>query len=290
MQQPPNDPDWQGQQPNTHYQPWQPQDYSQPTQQHPTPQQPFSQPQWNQQHPQGPKPPGQFQPPPPLPHTRFMAWLRRPSRSRILVLGFLLPLCIIMCCVATGISALSGSQHHSQTAVQATATDTPTSAPALIATDTPTATPVPTATPTPVPTATDTPSPTPTPTVSPAQVEELYKGLTKNTTVDNLDKDGNADKGKDVHFTCKILKFVKDDSGNTAGANVESPDSDSSSVIQIAFPSGTDITKLNEGDILEVWGTDGGVFSGQNAFGGDVQEVGVGALYMTDTTTGYQTS
>ncbi len=39
-----------------------------------------------------------------------------------------------------------------------------------------------------------------------------------------------------------------------------------------------------------VWGTDQGVFSGKNAFGGDVQEVGVAALYMTDTTTGYQTS
>ena len=33
-----------------------------------------------------------------------------------------------------------------------------------------------------------------------------------------------------------------------------------------------------------------GVFSGKNAFGGDVQEVGVAALYMTDTTTGSQTS
>jgi len=58
-----------------------------------------------------------------------------------------------MCCVATGVSALSGSQHNSQTAAQATPTDTPTSAPALIATDTPTDTPVPTATSTPVPTS-----------------------------------------------------------------------------------------------------------------------------------------
>ena len=41
--------------------------------------------------------------------------------------------------------------------------------------------------------------------------------------------------------------------------------------------------------ILEVWGTDGGVFSGQNAFGGTVQEVGIAAQYMTDKTTNYQT-
>jgi cytoskeletal protein RodZ len=135
------------------------------------------------------------------------------------------------------------------------------------------------------PTATDTPAPT----QSSAQTESAYKKSTTSTTVDNLDKNGNADKGKDVHFKCKILKFVKDDSGNTAGANVESSDTFSASVIQIGFPSGTDITRLNEGDTVEVWGTDAGVFSGQNAFGGTVQEVEIVALYMTDKTTNYQT-
>jgi len=137
---------------------------------------------------------------------------------------------------------------------------------------------------------TDTPTDTPVPTLSPTQVEKVYKASTTSITVDNLDKEGNNDKGKDVHFTCKILKFVKDNSGNTAGANVEAPDSYSTSIIQIAFPSGTDVTKLNEGDILEVWGTDQGVFSGQNAFGGTVQEVGIAAQYMIDKTTNYQTS
>lgn len=137
------------------------------------------------------------------------------------------------------------------------------------------------------PTATDIP--TSIPTQSSAQTESAYKNSTKSTTVDNLDKNGNADNGKDVHFKCKILKFVKDDSGNTAGANVESPDTYSASVIQVVFPSGTDITRLNEGDLVEVWGTDAGVFSGQNAFGGTVQEVGIVALYMTDKTTNYQT-
>src|SRR6266566_3852659 len=132
--QPPNDPGWQGR-PNY---PQQLPFYNQPTGAY--------------------QQPGQFQPPPlpPLPHTRFMAWLRKPSRSRILVLGFLLPFCIIMCCVATGVSALSGSQHNSQTAGQATPTDTPTSASVLIATDTP----VPTATSTTVPTSQPTAKPT----------------------------------------------------------------------------------------------------------------------------------
>src|SRR2546421_530111 len=149
-----------------------------------------------------------------------------------------------------------------------------------IPTEAPTATPVPTDTP--------RPTDTPVPTQSPAQVEKAYKALTTSTTVTNLDKDGNGDKGKDVRFTCKISNFVKDDSGNTAGANVDAPDY-SSGVVQISFPDGTDLRKLNEGDILTVWGNDGGVFSGQNAFGGTVQEVGVATLYLDDQTTNYQT-
>lgn len=144
------------------------------------------------------------------------------------------------------------------------------------------------ATPTEVPTDTPAPTDTPIPTQSPAQVEKAYKASTAATTVTNLDKDGNSDKGKDIRFTCKILKFVKDDSGNTAGANVDDPDY-SPGVVQISFPDGTDLSKLNEGDILMVWGNDGGVFSGKNAFGGDVQEVGVETLYLIDQTTGYQT-
>jgi hypothetical protein len=140
----------------------------------------------------------------------------------------------------------------------------------------------------PTPTDTPTPTPFPTPTVSPAQLEALYKTITKPTTVTNLDKDGTADKGKDVHFTCTILSFVKDSTGATVGANVSDPGSSSSSVIQIVFPTGTDITQLNEGDALEVWGTDEGVFSGTNDFGATIQEVGVGALYLTDQTTNYQ--
>lgn len=133
--------------------------------------------------------------------------------------------------------------------------------------------------------STNTTSATPVPTIS----EDEYKAATASTTVENLDKDGNQDKGQIVNFTCKILNFVRDSNGNTAGANVEASDSLSMSVIQIGFPSSTDLTQLNQGDILEVWGTDEGVFSGKNAFGAIVQEVVVTARYMTDTTTNYQT-
>ena len=133
---------------------------------------------------------------------------------------------------------------------------------------------------------TPTAAPTQAPTVSSAQLEATYKASTTDTTVANLDKDGAADQGKDVHFTAAILNFVKDSSGTTAGANVDDPNT--SGVVQIAFPTGTDLSQLNTGDTLEIWGLDGGTASGTNAFGATIQEVVVSALYLTDKTTGYQ--
>ena len=103
---------------------------------------------------------------PPLPHTRLLAWVRRPSRSRLIVLGILLPFCILTCCIATGVSALSGSQHtQTSTSQQTTPTDTPTQDTSLLAI-TPTDTPADYPTDTPIPT--DTPQPTATPTPKPA--------------------------------------------------------------------------------------------------------------------------
>lgn len=110
-----------------------------------------------------------------------------------------------------------------------------------------------------------------------------------DTTIATLDKDGNADQGKYVHFTCTIANFVKDSNGNTAGANVNDPYS-SSGVVQIVFPTNTDLSQLNTGDTLQVWGTDEGTQSGQNAFGATIQEVVVSANNMNDMTTDYQTN
>jgi len=129
------------------------------------------------------------------------------------------------------------------------------------------------------------PTQVPKPTQAPAQAEQAYKAGATDTTVAGLDKDGNNGKGNIVHFTARILGFVKDNSGNTAGANVDDPNT--LGVIQVEFPAGTDISQLNTGDTLEVWGEDGGTASGTNAFGATIQEVFVSGMYMTDKTTGY---
>lgn len=281
QQTPPNQQQW-GQQPTPpNQEPWGQQPI--PPNQQPTPPdpQPWGQQQWGQQsvpsNPQqwGQQPansgwqqptfnPGQFQPLQPPP---------KKKRNRLWIILSIIGGILIFSCVLSGIignlgskSTNTGSATSSQTA---TPTDTSTTVvQAVQPTDTPTATP------------------TPVPTKTNAQIEAAYKASTINTTVAKLDKDGTADQGKDVHFTSMILNFVKDSTGTTAGANVSTQDY--SSVIQVAFTAGTDITRLNKGDILEVWGTDQGVFSGTNAFGATIQEVGITANYMYDHTTNYQ--
>src|SRR6266568_9010159 len=163
MSQPPNNSNWQRLPPNN-----QPGFYNQPTSQY--------------------RQPGPNQQVPPLPHTRLLAWVRRPSRSRLIVLGFLLPFCILSCCIATGVSALSGSQHtQTPTSQLVTPTDTPTQDTSLLAltpTDTPTDTPIPTDTPTPTPTPIATPTPKPavivTPTPRPQPTATHCVGVNNN--------------------------------------------------------------------------------------------------------------
>ena len=123
---------------------------------------------------------------------------------------------------------------------------------------------------------------------STALSEPDYKATAIDTNVEDIDKVSNQIKGADVHFTATILNFVKDSNGNTAGANVD--DGITSGIIQVIFPSGTDLSQINTGDTIEVWGVDEGSFSGTNGFGATVQEVAVSAVYMTDQTTTYQTA
>jgi hypothetical protein len=138
---------------------------------------------------------------------------------------------------------------------------------------------------TPTPKPTPTPKLIPTPTEDPAQTEEAYKQSTTFTTVAAIDKNGSDEAGKNVNFNATIVNFVKDDSGKTAGANVTDGNG---TTIQIAFAPTTDITQLNAGDMIEVWGVSQGVSSGQNAFGATIQEAVVFEMFITDKTNGYQ--
>jgi cytoskeletal protein RodZ len=185
---------------------------------------------------------------------------------------------VLLACIISNLTSNS-SNASSSTANQQASTSTQVSQstqPTTVPTKQPTATP------------TQAPTATPVPTETQAQQEINYKNSTTSTTVTNLDKDGSSDQGKDVHFTGAILNFIKNPSGNTEGANVDEQGYSSSSVIQILFTPDTNLSSLNQGDIIEIWGQDLGVFSETNAFGGSIQEVVIQAQYMNDQTTGYQ--
>lgn len=201
---------------------------------------------------------------------QLQQYLKRKRRRNFIVATVLLAAVVL--CIA--VAATNSAMQPSSDAV-------PTSMPG----DTPT--PAQTAQPTAQPTSKPTPVPTAQPTETLAQQEAAYKAGTTNSTVDDLDKQGNAEQGQDVHFTGRILNFVKDSSGTTAGANVDDPTSATSSVVQIVLPPGADLAQLNQRDTIEVWGTDEGAVSGTNAFGATIQEVQITAKYMTDQTTDY---
>src|SRR6266581_4179197 len=230
-----------------------------PPQQPPFQPQQYPQQQWYQQPPKEPKRKW---------YQRLFAWCRRhPIATAVIIIVFVL-------------IGIIGNATSPQTSTDTPPVQTTQSAHDVTAMAQDNQTLTPTQQPTIAPTQ------KPVPTVSAAELEAVYKASTTDTTIATLDKDGNADQGKDVHFTCTILNFVKDSNGNTAGANIDDPNT--SGVVQIAFPANTDLSRLNTGDILEVWGTDAGTASGQNAFGATIQEVVVSANYMTDKTTNYQ--
>jgi hypothetical protein len=224
------------------------------------------------QPPQYPSQPEQYQQPPSYPQPQYIPPVQPPPKKKPVSFGKFLAigcggLVALIVLIAVIVAAAGAANSNPNTASQATQGAQATQAPTQPQ-DTPTAVP------------------TQAPTVSPALLEATYKASTTDITVIALDKDGNADNGKDVHFTATISNFVKDSSGNTVGANVT--DASVSSFIQIGFPTGTDISRLNAGDTVEVWGLDGGTASGTNAFGATIQEVVVAAEYMTDQATGYQ--
>ncbi len=210
--------------------------------------------------------------PPPTPPKK-KAWYKRPW-GIVLIVFLSLGVCGG---ISSTFSSANGAKNTATDSVAQAATTVPTT---VVHTTQPSA--VPTHKPKPKPTA------TPAPTQSLTQIEASYKAKTTDTTVGDIDKQGDAYKGNHVHFTCKILNFVKDDSGTTAGANVDDPNDSTTSVVQITLPIGADLSQLNQGDSVEVWGDDGGTVSGTNAFGATIQEVVVVSLYMTDQTTGYQ--
>src|SRR5450755_2511359 len=186
------------------------------------PQQPMQEQSPFQQYPQQPPPGFQFPPPGSYGPPQQPPPKRKSRKGLWIALAAFLVVAVVACSLTS--MAASGTTASTQAPQTAPATQPASKA-----------------------TAKPKPTPKPTPTLTPAQIEAGYKLITTDTTVTGLDKDGNAGQGKDVHFTCSISGFVKDSSGNTAGANVTDVNA-SGSVIQVAFTPGTDVTQMNEND------------------------------------------
>jgi hypothetical protein len=92
--------------------------------------------------------------------------------------------------------------------------------------------------------------------------------------------------GTSVTFQATIVNFLQDSSGDTTAMNVSDPN-DVTSELYVQLSLYADVTQMNKGDTITIWGDGQGTVSGKNAFGGTITEAAVTEVYLTDTTTGY---
>ena len=142
-----------------------------------------------------------------------------------------------------------------------------------------------------VATVTPQPKSTPVPTItpSPKPVPKDANGFPMDAeavTVENLDKAPSQYDGKKITFTCSVIGFAKDDSGNATAVNC-SDLNDFTSVVQVDT-SLFDMTKINKDDTVRFYGLGTGSATGKNAYGGDISESLVMAAYINDLTSGYK--
>ena len=172
-----------------------------------------------------------------------------------------------------------------------TATATPTPKPTATATPTPkptataTPTPKPPATATPTAKATATPKPKATPTPQATIVADYEASCTAATVSQQVNSPGSYD-GTSVTFQATIVNFLQDSSGDTTAMNVSDPN-DITSLMYIQLSDYADVTQMNKGDTVTIWGDANGDISGKNAYGGTINESSAYEVYLTDTTTGY---
>lgn len=137
------------------------------------------------------------------------------------------------------------------------------------------------------PTPTDEPTATPKPTLSPQQIIAKFENESQHVTVADIYKSPNSYKEKSLIFTCSVSNFPKDENGDVGGINCSDPNTFDSNV-QVGIDKSIDVTKINENDLIKVYGLGLGTMQGKNGFGADITTGGVLGLYINDLTTGYK--
>lgn len=130
------------------------------------------------------------------------------------------------------------------------------------------------------------PATSPPTTQSQAQIVQGYQNSTTSVTASQLANDPSTYKGQGVTFTGTIDTFLQDSSGNTTAMNVADPN-DPTSVIYVQLSNTADVTQMNKGDTVVIWGDALGSVSGKNAYGGTINQSAVNEVYLTDQTTNY---
>jgi hypothetical protein len=67
--------------------------------------------------------------------------------------------------------------------------------------------------------------------------------------------------------------------------NVDDPNDYSSAYVNLS--SYIDLSKVNQDDTVQIWGSGLGILTGKNGFGADINVAGVNESYLLDMTTGY---
>jgi hypothetical protein len=128
------------------------------------------------------------------------------------------------------------------------------------------------------------------PKESQKQIISDYESSAKSVTIANLVKAPNAyGFGQTFEFAGIVANFLQDSSGNTTAMTISDPN-DLTSFIYVQISPTCDVTKINKGDKVTIWGDGNGMVTGKNAFGTTVNEFSIIETYLADNATGYKDS
>lgn len=121
----------------------------------------------------------------------------------------------------------------------------------------------------------------------PSGVVFQYESAATATTVSQLASDPAAFAGKSVSLTGVITNFVVNESGGATAMYVGEP-GNPSTVVYVQFSQYDDVTHLDTGDTVTVWGDATGGIAVPNTLGEPVNVTNVYQVYLSDITSGYQ--
>jgi len=143
----------------------------------------------------------------------------------------------------------------------------------------------------PTTTASETPTDVPTPADTATPSADQWAADATNDTYRDVNDHPDAHMGDKVVWTCKIAKFLGQDSNDASssdiGCTVDLGNYDTQEVI-LKVPASIDTSAMHSDDQVKVYGTVDQPMQGKTLMGVDATWTQVDAVYLTDTTLGDQ--